>query len=177
MKMIISCICLVALLGSGASVYNFKPTKLDGSEGNLADYKGKVMIVVNTASKCGFTPQYAELEKFYQEYEDKGVVILGFPSNDFLRQEPGSNDEIASFCKLNYGVSFPMFEKISVKGKTQDPLYTYLTTKTLNGLEDSKVSWNFQKYVIDRNGNLVTHFSPPTSVLSDEFKKTIDDLL
>lgn len=150
------------------TVYQFIMNKLDGKPKPLADYKGKVLIIVNTASKCGLTPQYADLEKFYDEYKDKGVEVLGFPANDFLKQEPGSNSEIGEFCQKNYGVSFDMFEKISVKGKEIHPLYQFLTSKSLNGNVEASVSWNFQKFLINKKGEVVASFSPRTTVLEKE---------
>ncbi|MBX7224487.1 MAG: redoxin domain-containing protein [Chitinophagales bacterium] len=159
------------------SVYDFTMKTLYGEDKKLSDFKGKVLVIVNTASKCGLTPQYAEIEAFYNNYKDKGVEVLGFPANNFLWQEPGTDDEIAKFCEENYGVSFTMFSKISVKGKDIDPLYSYLTKKENNGVLDADVSWNFQKFVIDRNGKLITFFTPKTTVTSPEFLKTIDGLL
>lgn len=150
------------------TVYQFTMNKLDGKPKPLADYKGKVLVIVNTASKCGLTPQYADLEKFYDEYKDKGVEVLGFPANDFLKQEPGTNSEIGEFCQKNYGVSFDMFEKISVKGKEIHPLYQFLTSKSLNGSVDAAVSWNFQKFLINKKGEVVASFSPHTTVLEKE---------
>lgn len=150
------------------TIYQFTMNKLDGKPKSLADYKGKVLIVVNTASKCGLTPQYADLEKFYDDYKAKGVEVIGFPANDFLKQEPGSNSEIGEFCQKNYGVSFDMFEKISVKGKDINPLYQFLTTKELNGNVDASVSWNFQKFLINKKGEVVASFSPRTTVLEKE---------
>ena len=135
--------------------YDLKTKTIDGKEFNFSDLKGKKVIVVNTASKCGFTPQYEDLEKVYKEYKDKNFVIIGFPANNFGGQEPGTNEEIKEFCKKNYGVSFPMMQKISVKGDDMDPVYHWLTEKKLNGKMDSGVKWNFQKYLIDENGNLV----------------------
>ncbi len=143
------------------SVYDFTMTTLDGIEQDLSDYKGKVLIIVNTASKCGLTPQYESLEAYYKANKDNGIEILGFPANNFLKQEPGTDEEIASFCQKNYGVSFPMFSKISVKGKDQDPLYQYLTSAT-----GEKVKWNFQKFIIDKNGKVVASIAP---------RQTIDD--
>lgn len=159
------------------SVYDFTMKTLYGEDKKLSDFKGKVLVIVNTASKCGLTPQYAEIEAFYNNYKDKGVEVLGFPANNFLWQEPGTDDEIAKFCEENYGVSFTMFSKISVKGKDIDPLYSYLTKKENNGVLDADVSWNFQKFVIDRNGKLITFFTPKTTVTSPEFLKTIEGLL
>jgi glutathione peroxidase len=137
------------------SFYDFTVKDIDGNPYKLAQLKGKKVLVVNTASKCGFTPQYEDLEKLYVEYKDKNLVIIGFPANNFMGQEPGTNEEIKNFCMVNYGVSFPMMSKISVKGKDMDPLYKWLTSKELNGVMDSRVGWNFQKYMIDERGKLV----------------------
>jgi len=142
-----------------ATLYRFKVKGLDGSSIDFAQFKGKKILVVNTASKCGFTPQYESLERLYKRFSDK-LVIIGFPSNDFLDQEPGKDAEIAAFCQRNYGVTFPMAAKIDVKGKRQAPIYQWLTNKSLNGVESSAVLWNFQKYLIDENGRLVKHFLP-----------------
>jgi glutathione peroxidase len=128
----------------------------------MASLKGKKVMVVNTASKCGLTPQYEGLEALYKQFKDSGFVIVGFPANNFMGQEPGTNEEIASFCQKNYGVSFPMMEKISVKGKDMHPLYHFLTEKSLNGLEDNKVQWNFQKYLVNENGQLEKVIGPRT---------------
>ena len=136
------------------SIYDFKATDIDGKTFDLASLKGQKVIIVNTASKCGYTGQYEGLEKLYKEYAKDGLVILGFPTNDFNAQEPGSNAEIAAFCTQNYGVTFPMMEKITVKGDDMNPIYRYLTQKSQNGYEDSKVMWNFQKYLINENGQL-----------------------
>jgi glutathione peroxidase len=143
-----------------ASIYQFKVKDINGKTFDFATLKGKKIMVVNTASKCGLTPQYEELEALYTKYKSKNFVIVGFPANDFMSQEPGSDQEIAQFCKLNYGVSFPMMSKISVKGKEMHPVYQFLTQKAKNGKEDSKVEWNFQKYLIDENGHLAKVISP-----------------
>jgi glutathione peroxidase len=143
-----------------ASIYQFKVKDINGKTFDFATLKGKKIMVVNTASKCGLTPQYEELEALYTKYKSKNFVIVGFPANDFMSQEPGSDQEIAQFCKLNYGVSFPMMSKISVKGKEMHPVYEFLTQKAKNGKEDSKVEWNFQKYLIDENGHLAKVISP-----------------
>ena len=140
---------------SQKSFYDFKVKDIDGKEFNLSSLKGKKVLVVNTASKCGFTPQYKELEAIYKQYGGDKFTIIGFPANNFLKQEPGTNKEIAEFCEKNYGVTFPMMSKISVKGDDMDPLYKWLTSKSENGLQDSEVKWNFQKYLIDENGKLV----------------------
>lgn len=168
----------VAFKGAGdETIYQFTMNDIYGEPVPLSKYKGKVLVVVNVASKCGLTPQYEEIQAFYEEYKDKGVAVLGFPANNFLKQEPGTNEEIESFCKKNYGVTFDMFEKISVKGKEQHPLYEFLTSKELNGVEDSEVKWNFQKYIIGKDGKLVTHLHPRTSIKDVEAIKQIDALL
>lgn len=150
------------------SIYQFKVTDINGETFDLASLKGKKVMIVNTASKCGLTPQYEGLEELYKKYKADGFTIVGFPANNFLSQEPGSDEEIASFCQKNYGVSFPMMSKISVKGKDMHELYTYLTTASLNGLEDNKVGWNFQKYLINENGFLEKVISPKTKPLDAE---------
>lgn len=134
--------------------YDFRVKTLEGQEFNFSSLKGKKVMIVNTASKCGFTPQYKELEEVYQKYQGD-LVIIGFPANNFLNQEPGSAADIRKFCTENYGVTFPMMEKISVKGNDIHPLYHWLTSKAENGVIDSEVKWNFQKYLIDENGKLV----------------------
>lgn len=140
---------------SQSSFYDYTVKTIDGAVFNLSTLKGKKVMVVNTASKCGFTPQYEGLEKLYEKYKDQNFVIIGFPANNFMHQEPGTNEEIKEFCKKNYGVSFPMMAKISVKGEDMAPIYKWLTTAELNGVMDSEVKWNFQKYLIDEKGNLV----------------------
>ncbi|TRX41475.1 glutathione peroxidase [Flavobacterium restrictum] len=136
------------------TIYQFKVEDLSGKTFDFASLKGKKVLIVNTASKCGYTPQYEQLEALYKQYKDKGFVIVGFPANNFASQEPGTNAEIATFCKLNYGVSFPMMSKVSVKGSDMAPIYQFLTQKAKNGLKDSKVEWNFQKYLINEKGEL-----------------------
>jgi glutathione peroxidase len=148
------------------SIYQFKVKDINGKTFDFATLKGKKIMVVNTASKCGLTPQYEQLEALYTKYKAKNFVIVGFPANDFMSQEPGTDQEIQQFCKLNYGVSFPMMSKISVKGKEMAPIYQFLTQKAKNGKEDSKVEWNFQKYLIDENGHLAKVISP--RVLPDD---------
>ena len=145
---------------SQKSFYDFKVKNIEGKEFNLSSLKGKKVLVVNTASKCGNTPQYADLEKLYKEYGNQKFVIIGFPANNFGAQEPGTNKEISSFCTKNYGVTFPMMSKISVKGADMHPLYKWLTSKKENGVMDSEVTWNFQKYMIDENGKLVGMVDP-----------------
>ncbi|MEZ5107060.1 MAG: glutathione peroxidase [Draconibacterium sp.] len=163
MKKLMSIISLVLLVTTGfaqKSFYDFKVKDIDGNDFDLSTLKGKKVLVVNTASKCGNTPQYEQLEEIYEKYGNKDFTIIGFPANNFGQQEPGSNDEIAEFCEKNYGVTFQMMSKISVKGDDIDPLYKWLTTKSENGVLDSEVTWNFQKYLIDENGHLVKTVAP-----------------
>ena len=156
------------------TIYQFTVEDINGQPFALADLKGKKVMIVNTASKCGLTPQYKELEALYKQYKDKDFIIIGFPANNFLGQEPGSNEQIASFCSINYGVTFPMMSKISVKGKNMHPLYQFLTQKSKNGVEDSKVQWNFQKYLIGRDGKLEKVIAPKTLPSSDEVTQWIE---
>ena len=154
--------------------YDFKAKKINGQEVEMKHYEGKVVLIVNTASKCGFTPQFAELENLYKEYKDSGLEILGFPCNQFAKQDSGSNEEIHSFCQLNYGVSFNMFEKIEVNGKNAHPLYRFLKDQQ-GGIMGSDIKWNFTKFLIDRDGNVVKRYAPivkPSKIESD-----IKDLL
>jgi glutathione peroxidase len=145
------------------SFYDFKTTTIDGQPFDLSTLKGKKVLVVNTASKCGHTPQYAQLEELYKKYGGERFTIIGFPANNFLSQEPGTNAEIKEFCTKNYGVTFPMMSKISVKGNDQDPIYKWLTSKEENGVMDAPVKWNFQKFMIDENGHLIGMVEPGTS--------------
>ncbi len=158
--MVFSLILFSVAAFSQKSFYDFKVKDIEGKEFNLSSLKGKKVLVVNTASKCGNTPQYADLEKLYKEYGNQNFVIIGFPANNFGAQEPGTNKEISSFCTKNYGVTFPMMSKISVKGADMHPLYKWLTSKKENGVMDSEVTWNFQKYMIDGNGKLVGMVDP-----------------
>ena len=144
------------------TIYQFKVEDLSGDSFDFSTLKGKKILVVNTASECGLTPQYEQLQAIYEKYKDKNFVIVGFPANNFGAQEPGTNQEIATFCQQNYGVSFPMMAKISVKGGDMHPVYQFLTQKAKNGLEDSEVQWNFQKYLINENGELAKVVSPRT---------------
>ncbi len=154
------------------SVHNFKVKSLTGEEINFASFKGKKILIVNTASECGYTPQYAELEKLYQQYQNK-LVIVGFPANDFGGQEPGSNTEIKSFCQKNYGVTFPMAEKITVKGNDIAPVYNWLTHKELNGVLDAEIKWNFNKFLLDEEGRLIKKFDSGVNPLSDDIVKLL----
>lgn len=144
------------------SIYEFKVETISGDTLDLATLKGKKVLIVNTASKCGLTPQFEQLEALYQQYKDQNFVIIGFPSNDFMGQDPGTNEEIAEFCQLNYGVSFPMMAKIVVKGKDKHPLYQYLTEKAHNQIDDFDIEWNFQKFLINENGTIDKVVSPRT---------------
>lgn len=171
---------LIILLFVSISVYTqstlheFVVKDIYGEDFSFNKLKGKKVLIVNTASKCGLTPQYENLEKLYQKYKDRNFIIVGFPANNFLSQEPGTNDEIITFCQTNYGVSFPMMSKISVKGKDIHPIYSWLTSKEKNGVKDSNVSWNFQKYMIDENGYLVDFVKPKTSPLDDKIVNWIE---
>jgi glutathione peroxidase len=156
------------------SVYDFSAVTINGEEKSLSDYRGKVLLIVNTASKCGFTPQYQELQKLYEQYRDKGLEILGFPCNQFGNQEPGSNEEIASFCQLNYGVSFPLFAKVDVKGPDAHPLFRYLTEQA-PGFWNKEIKWNFTKFLVDRDGNVVKRYAPTTS--PRKMEKDIEQLI
>lgn len=150
------------------NIYQFKVQDLEGKEFDFATLKGKRILVVNTASKCGLTPQYKDLEAIYEKYKDQNFVIVGFPANNFMSQEPGTNEEIGAFCQKNYGVTFPMMSKVSVKGKDMCEVYKFLTQKSKNGLQDSEVEWNFQKYLINENGELDKVVSPRVLPTDDE---------
>ena len=156
------------------TIYDYKVEDINGKSFDLSTLKGKKVMIVNTASKCGLTPQYEQLEELYKKYKDQNFVIVGFPANNFMKQEPGTNDEIQSFCQKNYGVTFLMMSKISVKGNDMNPLYKFLTTKSLNKLEDNEVKWNFQKYLIDEKGNLVKVINPSTSPTDKDIIKWIE---
>lgn len=153
-----------ALFVNAQSIHSFKVKSIDGGQIDLSKYKGKKIMVVNTASKCGYTPQYEQLQKVYSQYKDK-LVIIGFPCNQFGGQEPGSNEEIAAFCQKNYGVNFPLADKVDVKGGTQAPIYQWLTQKTKNGVLDATISWNFNKFLLDENGKMLAYF--PSNVKPD----------
>lgn len=171
-------ILLIGILFSfkkDTQLYSFSVTDISGEQFNFSSLKGKKIMIVNTASECGYTPQYEQLEQLYEAFKNKNFVIIGFPANNFGAQEPGSNKEIASFCKKNYGVTFPMMSKISVKGEDQAPIYKYLTSKELNGVMDSEVKWNFQKYLIDEKGVLVKVYPSKTSPMDQEIIDWIAD--
>ena len=157
---------------SVSSVHQFKVKSLDGGTINFADYKGKKILIVNTASECGYTPQYKDLEALYEKYKDR-LVIVGFPANNFGAQEPGSNAEIKTFCQKNYGVTFPMAEKISVKGDDTAPIYQWLTHKSQNGVLDAEIKWNFNKFLLDENGHIIAKFDSKVEPMSDEIVKKL----
>ncbi|WP_068777050.1 glutathione peroxidase [Paenibacillus sp. FJAT-26967] len=155
-------------------VYEYKAQRINGEEQSLADYEGKVLLIVNTASKCGFTPQYKGLQELYDQYKDRGFEVLGFPSNQFMEQEPGTEEEIEQFCQVNYGVSFPMFAKVDVKGKDAHPLFEYLTSRT-KGILSKEVKWNFAKFLVNRSGEVVERFAPTTvpAKIADDIEKLL----
>lgn len=154
--------------------YDFSATKMNGQEVRMEEYKEKVVLVVNTASKCGLTPQFKDLEEIYKEYKDRGLEILGFPCNQFANQDSGSDDEIHEFCQLNYGVTFTMFKKVDVNGENAHPLYKYLRNKA-KGIMGSKIKWNFTKFLIDSEGNVIKRYAPTVSPL--KIKDDIEKLL
>jgi glutathione peroxidase len=163
-------------LFAASGVYSFTLNSIDGKPAPLADYKGKVVLLVNVASQCGYTPQYSALESIYEKYKDQGFVILGFPANNFGAQEPGTNEEIKTFCTRKYSVTFPMYAKISVKGSDQAPLYAYLTKETKPGIS-GEIKWNFTKFLIDRNGNVVQRFEPAVTPDSKDVTGAIEKQL
>jgi glutathione peroxidase len=157
------------------SVYQFNVKTIDGEDISLEQYSGQVLLIVNTASKCGFTPQYKELQELYETYKDRGFSVLGFPCNQFMSQEPGSEEEIRSFCELNYGVTFPLFAKIDVNGSDAHPLFVYLRKQAPGIAGLNAVKWNFTKFLVDSNGNVVKRFSPATK--PSEIANDIEELL
>jgi glutathione peroxidase len=165
-----------SVLAASSGVYSFTLNSIDGKPAPLANYKGKVVLIVNVASQCGYTPQYSALEATYEKYKDQGFVILGFPANNFGAQEPGTNEEIKTFCTRKYSVTFPMYSKISVKGDDQSPLYAYLTKDTGAGIT-GEIKWNFTKFLVDRNGKVVERFEPAVTPDSQEVKAAIEKQL
>ena len=159
------------------TIFQFHVQDIAGKDVSLEAYKGKAVLIVNVASECGYTPQYESLQSLYEKYNEKGLVVLGFPANDFGAQEPGTNAEIHNFCSTKFGVTFPMFSKITVKGKDQDPLYHFLTTKELNGINDDQVKWNFQKFLISKEGKLIAVIKPGTTVDDEEAVSLIENAL
>ena len=160
-----------------ASVYSFTMKDIDGNDVSLGKYRGQVLLLVNVASKCGFTPQYEGLQKLYMKYKDQGLVVLGFPANNFMGQEPGTNEEIKSFCSLKYNVTFPMFAKISVKGGDIHPLYKYLTEKETNPELGGDIKWNFSKFLVNRKGEISARFEPMVKPESEQMVQAIEKAL
>jgi glutathione peroxidase len=160
---LIFCAFSLGLSAQSKSIYNFTIDSIDGKPVNLASFNGKVVLIVNVASKCGFTPQYAALESLYEKYKDKGFVIVGVPANNFMSQEPGTNEEIKTFCTNKYNVTFPMMSKVSVRGDDKAPLYSFLTDKTSDPQFGGDIKWNFTKFLFDRSGNPVARFEPATT--------------
>jgi glutathione peroxidase len=156
------------------SIYQFEAELLDGKNKSFADYEGKVLLVVNTASKCGFTPQFAGLEKLYQQYKDQGFLVLGFPCNQFGGQDPGSNDQIGAFCQKNYGVDFPMFAKVDVKGPEAHAIFRYLTNNS-KGVLGNGIKWNFTKFLIGKDGKVLNRYAPTTKpeALHEDIEKAL----
>jgi glutathione peroxidase len=159
-----------------SSVYDFTVQTIEGKQQSLSQYQGKVLLIVNTASKCGYTPQYEDFQKLYEAHKDEGLVVLGFPSNDF-NQEPGDEERIQQFCQEKFNVTFPMFSKVHVKGEQKHPLYEYLTNKQHNGQVDAKVKWNFFKFLVNRKGQPVSVYPSPKKVTSDQFQQKLKALL
>ena len=164
-------------LSAASTIHEFTLNSIDGQPTPLAQFKGKAVLIVNVASRCGFTPQYAGLEALYQKYKDKGLVVVGFPANNFLWQEPGTNEEIKAFCSTKYRVTFPMFAKVSVKGGNQAPLYQFLTDKKANPSTGGAVGWNFTKFLADRNGKVIARFGSKVAPESPELVKAIEAAL
>ena len=180
-KLILSLMLFLAAGGMTAanatSIYDFTMNSIDGQPVSLKSYSGKVVLLVNVASKCGFTPQYAGLEALYEKYKDRGLVIIGIPANNFAQQEPGTNEEIKTFCSRKYNVTFPMMAKVSVLGDDKTPLYQFLTNKSTDPKFGGDIKWNFTKFLFDRNGNLVARFEPLVKPDSEEVQTTIESAL
>jgi glutathione peroxidase len=178
-KLLLICMMLVApgLMASEKMIYDYTLKSIDGQTVPLAQYHGKVLLVVNVASRCGFTPQYAALETLYEKYKDRGLVIVGVPANNFGGQEPGTNEEIKTFCSRKYHVSFPMMAKVSVKGEDKSPLYHFLTDKSLNPQIGGEIQWNFTKFLFDRNGQPVHRFEPDVTPDSPQVIGAVESAL
>jgi glutathione peroxidase len=178
MKKFLGVLCLMssALFGA-SSVLDFTLNSIDGKSTPLASYKGKVLLIVNVASRCGYTPQYTQLEAVYEKYKDQGLVILGFPANNFMGQEPGTNEEIKTFCSTKYNVTFPLFSKISVKGDDKAPLYQFLTDKTTSPSTGGEIGWNFTKFLVDRDGKVIQRFDSKVKPDAAEVVSAIEGAL
>lgn len=177
MKTILGTLVLLSTVTFGASVYDYTLKAIDGKPMPLASFKGKVVLVVNVASRCGFTPQYTALEAVYEKYKDRGLVIVGFPANNFGSQEPGTDEEIQTFCRSKYMVTFPMFSKISVAGDDKAPLYKFLTDKSANPSTGGEIKWNFTKFLVDRNGKVIQRFEPAVTPDSTDVVSAIEKAL
>src|ERR1700719_613039 len=177
MKYLLGALLMTTTAFAASSVHEFTLDAINGTPTPLASYKGKVMLIVNVASQCGYTYQYEGLQALYIKYKDQGLVVAGFPANNFGGQEPGSNAEIGAFCKSKFGVTFPMFSKISVAGKDQAPLYQFLTDKTVNPKTGGEIPWNFTKYLVDRNGKVLARFDAPVEPGSKELTSAIEEAL
>src|SRR5258708_40073256 len=164
-------------LFGGSGIYSFTLNSIDGKPAPLADYKGKVVLIVNVASQCGYTPQYSALESVYEKYKGQGFVILGFPANNFMSQEPGTNEEIKAFCTRKYSVTFPMYSKISVKGNDKAPLYQFLTDSGVNPTTGGEIKWNFTKFLVNRDGQVIARFEPKVTPDSPEVTGAIEKAL
>ena len=177
--MLLAVVCLVTMMASAESksIYDFTMRSIDHQDVSLKSYSGKVVMLVNVASKCGFTPQYAALESVYQKYKDRGLVIVGIPANNFAQQEPGSDEEIKKFCSNKYNVTFPMMSKVSVKGEDETPLYRFLTDSSTDPKFAGDIKWNFTKFLFDRNGNAVARFEPAVTPDSPEVTAAIESAL
>ena len=170
---LLCCMCLLA----APSLYDFTLNSIDGQPAPLAAYKGKVLLLINVASKCGFTPQYKALETLYEKYKDQGLVVIGFPANNFMAQEPGTNEEIKTFCSRKYNVTFPMYTKISVKGDDKAPIYQFLTDKGANPNTGGEIKWNFTKFLVARDGTIISRFEPAVKPDSPEVIAAIEKAL
>ena len=178
MKILVGALLLLSATAFAASsLYDFTMPALNGSPTPLAGFKGKVVLVVNVASQCGYTPQYEGLQALYMKYKDQGFVIAGFPANNFGGQEPGTNEEIGAFCRSKYGVTFPMFSKISVKGADKAPLYQFLTDKSANPKTGGEIQWNFTKFLVDRQGRVIERFEPAVEPQSKELASAVESTL
>jgi glutathione peroxidase len=166
-----------ASLFAASSVHEFTLDSIEGQPAPLAAYKGKVLLLVNVASKCGFTPQYTALESTYEKYKDQGLVVIGFPANNFMSQEPGTNEEIKAFCTRKYSVTFPMYSKISVKGNDKAPLYQFLTDSSANSTTGGEIKWNFTKFLVNRDGQVIARFEPKVTPDSPEVTEAIEKAL
>lgn len=177
MKYLLGALLMTTTAFAASSVHEFTLDSINGTPTSLTNYKGKVMLIVNVASQCGYTYQYEGLQALYVKYKDRGLVVAGFPANNFGGQEPGGNAEIGAFCKSKFGVTFPMFSKISVAGKDKAPLYQFLTDKTVNPKTGGEIPWNFTKYLVDRNGKVLARFDAPVEPGSKELTSAIEEAL